>query len=124
MFHDCGKPYCLTIDADGRRHFPNHAEISYQTYRQISDNETIANLIRHDMDIHTLKADGVDEFCKNPNAILHLLAGLAEINSNAEHSGGFESTNFKIKFKTISQRGKAICKRLYEENGANYGKHS
>jgi hypothetical protein len=65
------------------------------------------------MDIHQLKATGVEEFCKNPNAALHLLAGLAEINSNAEHGGGFESTNFKIKYKSICQRGKAICKILF-----------
>lgn len=64
------------------------------------------------MDIHCLKAAGIPEFCKNKNAFLHLLAGIAEINSNAEHSGGFDSTSFKIKFKTISQRGKAICNTL------------
>ena len=72
------------------------------------------------MDIHQLKADGVEEFCKNPNAPLHLLAGLAEITSNAEHCGGFDTTNFKIKYKAICQRGKAICRRLY---GADNGKH-
>lgn len=114
LMHDCGKPYCRTIDENGRQHFPNHAEISYQTFLKISNNQTIASLIKHDMDIHLLKADGIEEFCKNPNAILHLLAGLAEINSNAEHSGGFDSTNFKIKFKTLSQRGKAICNLLYK----------
>lgn len=112
--HDCGKPYCRTIDENGKQHFPNHAEISYQTYRQISDNKIVADLIRHDMDIHLLKADGIEQFCQNPNAILHLLAGLAEINSNAERCGGFDTTNFKIKFKTLSQRGKAICNLLYK----------
>jgi len=111
--HDCGKPYCRTVDENGRQHFPNHAEVSYNTYRKISDNERIADLIKHDMDIHLLKADGIAEFCKNPNAILHLLAGLAEINSNAEFCGGFETDNFKIKFKCITQRGKAICNTLY-----------
>lgn len=83
------------------------------TYRQISDNDHIADLIKHDMDIHQLKADGVEEFCKNPNAALHLLAGLAEINSNAQFGSGFESTNFKIKYKSICQRGKAICRILF-----------
>ena len=112
--HDCGKPYCRTIDENGKQHFPNHAEISYQTYCQISDNKIVADLIRHDMDIHLLKADGIEKFCQNPNAILHLLAGLAEINSNAEHCGGFDTTSFKIKFKTLSQRGKAICNLLYK----------
>lgn len=114
LMHDCGKPYCRTVDENGKQHFPNHAEISYQTYLKIGGSQTIADLIKHDMDIHYLKADGIEEFCKNSNAILHLLAGLAEINSNAEHSGGFDSTSFKIKFKTLSQRGKAICKILFK----------
>lgn len=114
LMHDCGKPYCRTIDNDGKQHFPNHAEISYQTYLKISDNRAIADLIKHDMDIHILKADGIEQFCQNKNAALHLLAGLAEINSNAEHSGGFDTINFKIKFKTLSQRGKAICNFLFK----------
>lgn len=101
------------MDADGKQHFPNHAEISYQTYCNISDSTYIADLIKHDMDIHQLKADGVEEFCRNPNTALHLLAGLAEINSNAEYGSGFDSINFKIKYKAICQRGKAICKVLY-----------
>lgn len=111
--HDCGKPYCRTTDENGKQHFPNHAEISYQTYLRISSNQRTAELIKHDMDIHKLKADGIEEFCQNPNAALHLLAGLAEIISNAEHSGGFDSTSFKIKYKAICQRGKAICKVLF-----------
>jgi hypothetical protein len=113
LMHDCGKPYCLTIDADGKRHFPNHAEISYQTYLNMGGSQKIADLIRRDMDIHQLKATGIEEFCKNHNAALHLLAGLAEINSNAEHCGGFESISFKIKYKALCQRGKAICRILY-----------
>lgn len=112
LFHDCGKPYCRVVDESGKQHFPNHAEISYQTYLKISDNSVVADLIKHDMDIHILKADNVEQFCKNKNAALHLLAGIAEINSNAEHSNGFESTNFKIKLKSITQRGKAICNIL------------
>ncbi len=115
LLHDCGKPYCLTIDDNGKRHFPNHAEISYQTYLKISNNQTVADLIRHDMDIHVLKADGIEEFCRNKHAVLHLLAGIAEINSNAEHSDGFDTTNFKIKFKTLNQRGKAICRTLFQK---------
>lgn len=124
LFHDCGKPYCLTIGENGKRHFPNHAEISYQTYCKMSNNETIAELIKHDMDIHTLKAEGIAEFCKNKHAFLHLLAGIAEINANAQQCGGFDTTAFKIKFKSISQRGKAICNTLLKENnnGGNYGR--
>lgn len=112
--HDCGKPYCRTVDADGKQHFPNHAEISYQTYLKIGGSQAIADLIKHDMDIHILKADGVPEFCKNKNAALHLLAGLAELCSNAERCGGFETLNFRIKYKALCSRGKAICNILFK----------
>jgi hypothetical protein len=37
--HDCGKPYCITIDEDGRRHFPDHANVSRDTFSKISNNK-------------------------------------------------------------------------------------
>ena len=110
--HDIGKWKCLTIDDDGKRHFPNHAEVSYQIFKQIFNNDVAAELIRHDMDIHLLKSTGVDEFCKNPFAITLLLTGLAELHSNAQIFGGPDSTSFKIKFKSINQRGKQILNKL------------
>lgn len=116
LFHDCGKPYCRIVDEKGRQHFPNHAEVSYRTYLNISNNQVVADLIKHDMDIHLLKPNDIGDFCKNQNASLHLLAGIAEIHSNAEHSGGFDTTNFKIKLKTINQRGKAIYNCLLKGN--------
>src|SRR5690348_4087445 len=38
LYHDCGKIYCLTYDENGRRHFPNHAEISYKTWLSVGGN--------------------------------------------------------------------------------------
>ncbi len=111
-YHDCGKPFCLEIDNDNKRHFPNHSEKSYEIFKQIFKNEIAAELIKHDMDIHLLKSDGVEEFCKNKNAITLLLSGLAEIHSNARMFGGVESTSFKIKLKSITQRGKQILQIL------------
>lgn len=108
IMHDCGKPLCLEIDQDGRRHFPNHAQISYQTFIKFYEDPIAAELILHDMDIHTLKAEGVENFSKNSYSITLLMAGLAEIHSNAKMFGGIESTSFKIKWKCISQRGKQI----------------
>jgi len=32
IFHDCGKPYCVTVDEQGRRHFPDHAAVSARTW--------------------------------------------------------------------------------------------
>ena len=64
------------------------------------------------MDIHLLKADGVEAFCKNKYDIASLLTGLAEIHSNSTMFGGIESTSFKIKLKSITQRGKQIIQIL------------
>jgi hypothetical protein len=108
VMHDCGKPFCLEIDETGRRHFPNHAQISYDVFTRFYNDPVAAELILHDMDIHMLKAEGVDEFLKNPNALTHLLIGLSELHSNARMFGGIESTSFKIKYKSICQRGKQI----------------
>ena len=108
IFHDIGKWKCLTIDNDGKRHFPNHAEVSYQYFTQVFNNPIAAELIRHDMDIHLLKSDGVEEFSKNPYALTLLLTGLSEIHSNAQIFGGIDSVSFKIKHKCISKRGSQI----------------
>lgn len=110
-YHDCGKPFCLTID-EGKRHFPNHAQISHDIFKRVFNNPVAADLILRDMDIHTLKADGVKEFAKNPHALTLLLTGLAEIHSNCQMFGGPESTSFKIKWKCINQRGKQILNQL------------
>ena len=110
VLHDCGKPYCVEIDEDGKRHFPNHAEVSHKVFSEIFDDEIASELIKHDMDIHLLKSEGVEEFCQNPHHLTLLLVGLAEIHSNAKMFGGLDSTSFKIKWKNINQRGKQIIK--------------
>jgi len=115
IHHDCGKPYCLTYDADGKRHFPNHAEASYNTWVSIGGNQIAAQLMRMDMMIHTIKANDIDEFITHPEAITLLLAGLAEIHSNSKMFGGSDSTSFKIKWNQINKRGKVICQKLFGE---------
>ena len=118
IYHDCGKPYCLTIDDDGKRHFPNHAEQSKLTWLSVGGSEQAAKLMSMDMMIHTLKVTDIDEFIKHPEAVTLLLVGLAEIHSNAAMFGGIESVSFKIKWNQINKRGKLICKKLF--NGENY----
>lgn len=113
VFHDCGKPYCLTIDAEGKRHFPNHAQVSAQTWMRVDGDKQIAKLIEMDMIIHTIKADQLDDFVRHPEAITLLLTGLAEVHSNAKMFGGIESDSFKIKWNQINRRGKAICLKLF-----------
>lgn len=112
ILHDIGKPFCLQIDENGKRHFPNHAQVSYDIFTQLFDNKVAADLILHDMDIHMLKSDGIDEFMKQPNYLTSLIVGLAELHSNASLFGGIESTSFKIKQKSITQRGKQIFNKI------------
>lgn len=116
--HDCGKPRVLTVTDDGRRQFPGHAAASEAVYRETfagEADETVAALIAGDMDIHLLRADEVPAFIARPTALAHLLAGLAELTSNAAMFGGVHSDGFKAKFKRLDQRGRAICRALYGE---------
>lgn len=119
IYHDCGKPLCRTVDDEGRQHFPNHAEVSYRRWMECSDGspeaEQIGRLIAMDMDIHLLKGDQLDEFCRRKEAISLLITGLCEIHSNALMFGGIESTGFKIKWKHIDKQGRRILSKIKEE---------
>lgn len=108
LMHDCGKFLCLTVDEQGRQHFPDHARVSYQAYLAIGGDPRIADLILHDMHIHTIKAADVPAFAEHDFAASLILAGLAEIHANAELFGGLDSTNFRIKLRQIDRRGRAI----------------
>jgi len=121
MYHDCGKPFCRTVDAEGKQHFPDHAKVSRAKYLEVAEGTEscyeIADLIAHDMDIHTMSSEDVEAFCKLKNATSLLLAGIAEIHSNAAMFGGIESVSFKIKWKQIDKRGKSICEKLFGKKG-------
>lgn len=113
QYHDCGKPLCRTVDENGKVHFPNHAEVSAQVWREnFPSIYTVENLIRMDMVVHTMSACDIPEFVKNPEAVSLLFTALAEVHANAELFGGIESTSFKIKWKHIDKRGCAINKLL------------
>jgi len=115
IFHDCGKPYCRTLDENGKPHFTNHAEISYQTWLDVGGRCEAAKLMKMDMIIHTIKACDIDEFITHPEACTLLIAGLAEVHSNAKMFGGMDSTSFKIKWNQINKRGKLICQKLFKD---------
>ena len=112
LFHDVGKPQCRIVDDDGRVHFPDHANVSADYWLANGGDPQIGRLIRMDMDIHLLKDKGVEEFSKRPECCTLLLAGLAEVHSNAAMFGGKDSTSFKIKWKQINKRGNAIFKTM------------
>lgn len=116
IHHDCGKPYCLTIDENGKRHFPNHSEVSSKVWMSVGGNIQASKLMKMDMDIHKMKAHDIDEFIKHDEAITLLIAGLAEIHANSKMFGGLESESFKIKWKQINNRGKVICQKLFKDH--------
>jgi len=112
VFHDVGKPFCRTVDEDGRQHFPDHAAVSARIWRDAGGSALVEHLIEQDMDVHLLKAEGVPEFAQRPYARALLLTGLSELHANASMFGGTESTSFKIKMKNLSKRGRAILGSL------------
>jgi hypothetical protein len=121
--HDAGKPAVRELDGAGRQHFPGHAKASRVTYEDAYGDDAdpvVADLIEHDLDVHLLKADGVAAFAAGPHAVAHLLAGLAEVTSNAAMFGGVDSTGFRIKYKALDKRGRALCRLLFDE-GATTG---
>lgn len=108
LFHDCGKPFCLTIDEDGRRHFPEHAAISTQIWQSLDMPDIECDLIRHDMDLHIMKSEDLAVFCQLPYATTLLITAFCEIHSNASMFGGIDSTSFKIKWKKLNKLGSKI----------------
>lgn len=113
IYHDCGKHLSLTIDEDGKKHFPNHAEMSALQYSHLFPNdEFTTSLIRKDMDFHTLRGDDIAELCKDPLAPILYLTAWAEIEANAEMFGGRDSQSYKIKAKRLIQSGKKLLQTL------------
>lgn len=112
ILHDCGKPYCLEIDEEGKRHFPNHAEVSKKTYGALPNaNQIVADLIGNDMVLHTATAEEIKALnLSKRDAYTLLVTALAEVHSNANMFGGIESISFKSKWKKIDRRGNMILK--------------
>jgi hypothetical protein len=111
VYHDCGKPYCRTEADDGSIHFQDHAQVSADLWRAVGNNDA-AHLMGRDMAIHTMKAGDIPEFIRETGANILLLTALCEVHSNADMFGGISSPGFKMKWKQVDRRGKAIV-RLY-----------
>ncbi len=108
--HDCGKPFVYLRDETGRAHFPGHALRSAEIWRQAGGSEHEQYLMEHDMALHTLKADGLEEFSKGALAKVQLVAALASLWANIDDFGGAESVSFKAKLKHLDRRGRALCR--------------
>lgn len=115
IYHDVGKPYCRTVDADGKVHFPFHSQISAGVWNASNMDPIAGKLIARDMDLHLLKPSHVKEYVENHDKILIpilMLSALSEIHSNAGMFGGIESTSFKIKWKNLDRVGSNLIKEL------------
>tara|TARA_Y100000034_G_scaffold6762_1_gene7454 strand:- start:11840 stop:12448 length:609 start_codon:yes stop_codon:yes gene_type:complete len=121
LYHDCGKPYCRTVDYEGRVHFPNHAEVSKETFAQVVDGELdyddrVLNLIGWDMVFHTETQQQIAERLRGEmttrDAFTLLVVGLAELHSNAKLFGGIDSISFKMKWKKLDKRGRWLCREF------------
>lgn len=112
VFHDCGKPFCRVVDKDGRQHFPGHAAVSQVAWSSIGGDPQIGTLIGMDMDAHLLKGDEVEAFARRLQARALLLTALSEVHANASMFGGIESVSFKMKWKHLDKRGKAILRLI------------
>lgn len=120
VYHDCGKPYCITQNESGT-HFPDHATVSKNVYFQLTQDQIVSNLIGWDMGLHTASSIEIKNYLESVwsanDAATLLLVALAEIHSNAALFGGLSSTSFKIKAKALARRGKQVCKYLFETEG-------
>lgn len=113
ILHDCGKPYCRTVDENGKHHFENHANVSFEVYSKLFPHKkTVAQLIKKDMDVHCLKSENIEEFSRDPLASSLLISALSEVHANASMFGGIESTSFKIKWKQIDKRGRQVFEKM------------
>jgi hypothetical protein len=116
IYHDIGKSFCLTIDSEGKRHYPNHAQVSKEKFLEIFPNKKIeAELIGLDMLFHTKNYTEI-EALQLPNATLFtlLVVSFAEIFANAEMFNGKNSDSFKIKYKKLDKIGKKLIHRLHK----------
>ncbi len=106
QYHDCGKPFCLVIDSDGKKHFPNHAETSKKMFLDAGGDSLTAGLIGYDMMCHS---GDIDMTLPIKTLLTLLITAFAEIHSNAKQfPGGTSSTSFKIKYKRLDKIGKKI----------------
>ncbi len=113
IWHDCGKPFCRIVDAEGKQHFPNHEQKSKETFDSFSDNKLVSNLIGNDMLLHTAKSEDLDKIIlSKADWFTLIIVSFAELHANADMFGGVENTSFKIKWKQLDKRGKQVLKNF------------
>lgn len=112
LYHDCGKPFCRTVDANGKVHFPNHAEHSERAWLAAGGDALTGRLIGLDMAMHLASAEDMQRLAALPDAASLYLTAVAEVHANAEMFGGHCSASFLSKMKHLDRRGKALLRLL------------
>jgi hypothetical protein len=111
-YHDCGKPLVAEF-RDGKMHFTGHEWYSEYVYKGFLRNDrAVIRLIKNDMLIHRSKANDVEKLKNLRERMALLIVSLSEVHANAELFGGLESDSFKMKWKKVDSRGKALLKLL------------
>lgn len=109
VYHDCFKHGVITIDENGKRHFPNHAEASANQFSIIFPEDGFTKqLIAMDMDFHLLRGDDLLRTCHSPFAPILYFTAHAEVEANASIFGGRDSESYKIKRSRLIQAGKKL----------------
>jgi hypothetical protein len=109
IYHDCGKHLCATQTAEGKRQFPNHAEVSAHQYGILFPEDVrTKQLISLDMAFHTLRGEELLRLCADPLAPILYFTAWAEVNANAVMFGGRSSESYKIKRSRLIQAGKKL----------------
>lgn len=109
LWHDCGKPATRALDAQGRAHFPGHAQASADTWQAMGGAADEVWLMRHDMVLHSGSAADCAELLRTSEGQRLwpglLLGALCEVHANAQMFGGTDSVSFKAKAKQLDRRG-------------------
>lgn len=108
IYHDCGKPFCITMGEDGKQRFPDHANVSYETFKKyfpdVKDKDIIANLIKNDMVFHSGTMEQIGAFIatEDKKTVFTLwMTSLAELYANKEMFDSDNQLSFKIKYKKL-----------------------
>lgn len=110
IYHDCGKPFSKVVDENGRVHYPDHARVSSNLWRQAGGNEIACALIFMDMDFHTLRGDDLMTLWRHPYAPTLYFTALAELYANFELLNSTNPDGFKIKQKRLMSAAKKYFK--------------
>lgn len=115
VYHDAGKPFCRTVDDNGKQHFAKHSQhscdIFRETFAEHEHMEIVSKFIENDMVFHSCSMEQIIEFIKQNSKEFCLslwLTSFAELYSNKEMFDDNNQISFKIKYKKLVQ----VAKRL------------